>query len=388
MLTSGYLHDTTLSAARRAVKLALLYISRAVGLFRLARRLTRGKLRIICYHGFALGDELRFRPKLFIHPDTLARRIGYLRRRRVPVVSLGEALQGLDRGTIADGATVITIDDGFFSTHQVLMSLLSPASMPATVYVASYYAEKQSPVFRLATQYMFWKTRVDRLDLSEVWPRLEGAVALSDPGARDKALTAITSYGEGRPDEEDRRQCLRRLGNLLEVDVNELISSRRLSLMTADEIRSLAAGGFDVQLHTHRHRFPVDDELAARELRDNRQWLAMVLGEATGDAPLEHFCYPSGQWSPEHFATLSREGIRSAVTCDAGLNDAQSNRLALRRFLDGENIAQIEFEAEISGYLELLRAARARMARGKRAVERCEPSWSQNLSSSPTASRP
>ncbi len=36
----------------RVLKLALLYLSKAVGLFRLARWLTRSKLRILGYHGF------------------------------------------------------------------------------------------------------------------------------------------------------------------------------------------------------------------------------------------------------------------------------------------------------------------------------------------------
>jgi hypothetical protein len=43
------------------------------------------------------------------------------------------------------------------------------------------------------------------------------------------------------------------------------------------------------------------------------------------------------------------------------LNGAETPRLALRRFLDGEDVAQIEFEAEISGFAELARQARSRL---------------------------
>jgi peptidoglycan/xylan/chitin deacetylase (PgdA/CDA1 family) len=339
----------------------VLYASRAAGLFHLARWLTRGKLRILCYHGFALGDETNFRPRLFIEPITLARRIRYLQRHRVPVVPLGDALGMLDRRALPPAATVITIDDGFFSTRQVLLSHFASAGMPATVYVTSYYADKQSPVFRLAAQYMFWKTRASRLDLNQLTPELAGAAALDDPAAADRALTAVTDYGERSLDEPGRTRCLRRLGQLLGVDYGELVSSRRLSLMTAEEIRSTAAAGFDIQLHTHRHRFPIDEEAATRELRDNRRWLENTLGTR-----VEHFCYPSGLWSPEHFAPLTAEGVQSAVTCDPGLNDASTQRLALRRFLDGENIAQIEFEAEVSGYLEILRKLRTSLARRRR----------------------
>lgn len=340
-------------ATRRALKLALLYASRALGFFQLARWLTSGKLRILCYHGFALGDESSFRPRLFIEPATLERRLNYLRRSRIPVVSLHAALDQLTAGTIPKGATVITIDDGFFSTRQTLLSLFSPAKMPATVYVTSYYADNQAPIFRLAAQYMFWKTGASRLDLAEAVPGLVGVVGLDDSVAADRALVELTSFAEHRLDEEGRQRCLRRLGQLLGIDYDALAASRRLSLMTAEEIRSIAAAGFDVQLHTHRHRFPIDAAQARRELHDNRRWLA-----ANVETKLEHFCYPSGEWSPEHFSILSSEGIRSAVTCDTGLNDGQSNQLALNRFVDGEDVAQIEFEAEMSGFLELLRKLR------------------------------
>jgi hypothetical protein len=41
------------------------------GLSFLSRLATRRVLRILCYHGVALSDESRFRPKLFIKLETL-----------------------------------------------------------------------------------------------------------------------------------------------------------------------------------------------------------------------------------------------------------------------------------------------------------------------------
>ena len=42
---------------RRSMIQFALYICNFFGLFRLARYLTRGGLRILCYHGFAQADE-------------------------------------------------------------------------------------------------------------------------------------------------------------------------------------------------------------------------------------------------------------------------------------------------------------------------------------------
>ena len=47
-------------------KIIFLFLCKALGLFRLAHWSTRGRLKILCYHGFELLDETRFRPQLFI----------------------------------------------------------------------------------------------------------------------------------------------------------------------------------------------------------------------------------------------------------------------------------------------------------------------------------
>ena len=56
-------------------------------------------------------------------------------------------------------------------------------------------------------------------------------------------------------------------------------------------------------------------------------------------------------------------GIKTVMTCDVGLNSKDTPLLGLRRFLDEENIEAIEFEAELSGFVGLLRRARSLMLR-------------------------
>src|SRR5271165_6125520 len=59
-------------------KRIFLHISKSFGLFRLTRLFARPGLRILCYHGFAIGDEAEFRPKLFIRPETFEQRLRFL----------------------------------------------------------------------------------------------------------------------------------------------------------------------------------------------------------------------------------------------------------------------------------------------------------------------
>jgi hypothetical protein len=158
------------------------------------------------------------------------------------------------------------------------------------------------------------------------------------------------------PSEEQRVALGRELGKRLQVDYDAVSAARYFNIMTDDEIRDAAAQGIDIQLHTHRHRCPEDRRIVSQEVADNRAYLSRLV-----PGPLTHFCYPSGLWCEDHLGWLRAEGIQSATTCDPGLNSPSTPRHALRRFLDAETLSDIEFEAEMTGYGEILRAVRSRL---------------------------
>lgn len=338
----------------RSVKLMFLFVCRALGLFRLSRRLVRDRLRILCYHGFALADEARFRPKLFMSGNRFAQRLQVIRRLGLKVLPLDEAVERLYAGSLPHHAVVITVDDGFHAVSTVAAPQLREHGFPATVYVTTYYVENEAPVFRLAVQYMFWKAGPRRLTLDGLPWAADGVVDLADPAQADRALWACIRHGETQCSEAQRHDICRRLGELLGTPYDEIVRSRMLHLMTPSQLRTLAASGADVQLHTHRYRFPVDDrEQAQREIADNRRALGQWI-----DGERRHFCYPSGLFDPRQFEWLDALGVRSSTTCLPGLNSAATPRHALRRFLDGENIHWLEFEAAVSGFSDLLRRLR------------------------------
>src|SRR3546814_10007681 len=84
------------------------------------------------------------------------------------------------------------------------------------------------------------------------------------------------------------------------------------AFMTLEEARELQASGIEIGLHSHRHRFPAESYAAAQaEIEDNRRALALV-----GNAPLRHFCYPSGEYEQHQLPWLAPLGIASATTTD------------------------------------------------------------------------
>jgi len=339
------------------MKLVVLRIAKWLGIFGLARHLTRGRLRILCYHGFCLADEASFRPKLFIDGPTFERRLGILKGMGCEVLSLQDALQRLDDGIMPALPVVLTMDDGWYSSYSIGVPIAEKFAYPVTIYVTSYYVEKQCPIFRLAVQYMFWKTNRTTIPAGE-WDWVgKVAIDLADHKIRDEVMWRSIKFGEARTSQGEREQIARRIGKTLDVTYEALESSRSMSLMTPDEVRAAYDRGVDIQLHTHRHSFLLGDPGSlATEVTDNRESLARMTSRS-----LTHFCYPSGQWNPSCLPILAGLGVQSATTCEPGFSTRMSLRLALPRFLDGSNICAIEFEAELSGVLELARILRSRL---------------------------
>jgi peptidoglycan/xylan/chitin deacetylase (PgdA/CDA1 family) len=217
---------------------------------------------------------------------------------------------------------------------------------------------KRNPVFRLVIQYMFWKTTAQTVDLCDVKWSTRRSVDLRNLTEREHATWECITSGE-RCSEEQRELICIDLGERLGVSYADLKRTRILSLLAPEEIGALPAAGIDVQLHTHRHRFPMDDYPgAAREILDNCDALATLVS-----LPSRHFCYPSGSWDVRQWPWLEAMSVRSAATCEAGLNDHHTPRYALKRFLDSEHIHQLEFEAELCGFQEAIRAIRKALMR-------------------------
>lgn len=338
---------------------AVLYLSfkrvlyracKLLGLFALARLLTRKALRIVTYHGFAIADEHLFSPRTFISAEKFEGRMKYLVDKGFPVLDLGEALDRIDRGDLPAGAVVLTIDDGFYGTYEVAYPVLAKHSLPATVYVATYYMVKKNPIFGLAVQYLLWKTQRKSLDARGLDFLGAASIPITTETEKNRALQLIIGYGEMECDEDGRMRLAQTIGERAGVEYTPVVESRIFSIVNEAEIREMALAGIDIQLHTHRHIFPMDKARALGEIRDNRAALEPLVSR-----PLVHFCYPKGKWSEEQLPWLAEAGVRSAVTCDRGLNERETPKLALRRFGDDEGMSQIEFEAEICGFADMLR---------------------------------
>ncbi len=311
----------------------------------------KARLLILCYHGVSLQDEHEWRPALFMPPALFRERMETLRRARCALLPLGEALDRLASGRLPQRAVVLTFDDGGYDFYRVAYPILREYGFPATVYLTTYYAAYNRPVFDVMVSYLLWKARGRTLDWPEV---LRRPLSLDDAGRAAASRQIIDAARRGGWCARERDSRLESLAGRLDVSYAALCAQRLLHLMTLDEARELAAtGSVDVQLHTHRHRVSRNEGRFVEEIEDNRRALACVSA-----IPAVHFCYPGGYIVPEFEGYLRRAGIQSAVTCEQGLAERGTNRYFLPRFLDSTNTSRDEFAAIVSGLASLLPARR------------------------------
>jgi peptidoglycan/xylan/chitin deacetylase (PgdA/CDA1 family) len=343
---------------RRSVRQVVLTTLKRAGFFDLVRnsRWRQQRLLILCYHGIALDDENQWRPALYMSAEQLERRLYLLQKERYTVLPLSEALERLYRRDLPPRSVAITFDDGAYDFARQAYPRLKERGFPATVYLTSYYAEAQRPVFNLICSYMIWKARHHgTVDLREFGGPQAAALG---PATRQNAADQIVEWAARQNmSGEQKNQVAARLATCLGIDYEALQAARILQIMNRQEVKELTEAGVDFQLHTHRHRTPSDEGLFRQEIRENRAWIS----NATA-APANHFCYPSGVYRTEFLPWLSAEKVISATTCDTGFATAECNPLLLPRLVDTTGRTDLEFESWICGVSQILSRKRSRPA--------------------------
>ncbi|MDX6559971.1 MAG: hypothetical protein QOF72_3020 [Blastocatellia bacterium] len=307
-------------------------------------RWRRQRLLILAYHGISLEDEHLWNGSQFLSAEILRTRLELLKKSRCAVLPLGEAVTRLYANDLPDRAVTITFDDGTSDFHRRAFPLIQEFGFPVTLYLTTFYSYYQRPVFDLMCSYLLWKGRHTTLDLSMITGR-DLRMDLSNFALQEAARREIQTFVREQKLSADEKDALAAsLAAHLEVDYDALLEQRIMHNLTTDEVGQLVAGGVDVQLHTHRHRTPVDRQLFLREIDDNRK----SIQEMTGKTPT-HFCYPSGVYDLRFLPWLREAGVVSATTCELGFASRSSNQLLLPRFLDNATLSSIEFESWLTG---------------------------------------
>ncbi len=100
------------------------------------------------------------------------------------------------------------------------------------------------------------------------------------------------------------------------------------SLMDADQLRQWVAGGQEVGAHTRNHV-----HLTQLDRAQSRQELALCKSEleACIGAPVEHFCYPYGEYTNDHVAMALEAGYSTATTTQRSRSHMHDSMMELPR---------------------------------------------------------
>lgn len=301
------------------------------------------RLLILCYHGLSLADEHEWLPHLFITPDTFRARLASLHNMNATVLPLGEGLARLRSGSLPRTSVALTFDDGFFDFLQNGVPLLSEFGFPCTLYLTTHYVKRRYPIANLALDYVLWKSRRTSVRLPQFGIDVE--TPIPSYAERQKLVWRILDQASERGvSTAGKDEIVRSIAERVGVEYEHLFTRRMLQLMNANEVAEAARKGIDIQLHTHRHRTPMDRDLFTREIRDNRR----EIQEIAGTDPV-HFCYPSGNYSEAFFPWLRECGVESATTCERGLAARGCNPLLLPRVLDDSTTDLQRFESFVAG---------------------------------------
>ncbi len=334
----------------RTAKLLALTAGKSLGVFRALSRShwRKNQLLILAYHGVSLDDEHLWNSDLYVTPEYFRSRMQALKDYGCNVLPLGEALQRMENGTLPECSVVITFDDGGCDFYYQAFPILREFGWPATIYLTSYYAKYNRPVFDVMCSYLLWKGQGRVVNVNGL---LNGVASLDlrSDAQRQSAVMAIREFTRHEKfSAQAKDELLTALAERLSVDYQTILRKRILHLLSVDECAKLAAQGVDIQLHTHRHHSPKSRESFLLELRENRSFI-------TEFAKLpQHFSYPHGLYEDCFAPWFSACEVTSATTCEPGLATNRSDIYKLPRVVDTSSLQLVELEGWISGFSKFL----------------------------------
>ena len=257
-----------------------------------SRLITRGRLRILAYHG--VPDA-----------DLFAAQMEYLARKFTPVdeATVADAIRR--GGKLPSGAAWVTFDDGDPSVVINGLPTLERLGIPATMFVCPGLIESGQPFWWRVTE---WAT--------EHMPERAAAVA---PTAEE-----LTEHCKLLSDGRRRLivdQMLEQMSEPTPADWRQL---------NADELAAWTGAGMALGNHTWDHPCldQCNDDAQRDQIRSAHEWLTDHLGR-----PPISFAYPNGNFSPIVDAEVDALGYELGVLYDNKLTPLDSEPLQLSRVM-------------------------------------------------------
>lgn len=276
---------------------------------------TAGLGAIVMLHHVRDSEEEEFSPNahLTVAPHSLENMLKSLRRKKIDLVTMDEAVRRILNGHKGNRFVAITFDDGYRDNAEIAAPILRKYEAPYTIFVATGLIE--------GTAYLWWDA------LEEIIRRQSGLLVkiagesvefdCATAAAKSDTYHKLLDFLTNDVDEEEQRRWVNELATLYKVDL-EIMRSEEM--MTWQEIRDLARDPLcTIGAHTIHHYAVarLSEQNARLEMQEGARILHAELG-----APPKHFAYPYGYPAAagkRDFQTASKLDFDSAVTTRPGV---------------------------------------------------------------------
>jgi peptidoglycan/xylan/chitin deacetylase (PgdA/CDA1 family) len=270
------------TAASRLIELA--------GIDFLAHRVNAGKLAVLCYHG-VVAERMSRRDANFettIGVSDFAAHLEFLVRWFHPV-TLSEVRASFVEGKpLPRRSLLVTLDDGYRNALTHGAPALLRYGVPAAVFVSTGY---------IGGKLLYWYDEIARRLDQWSEPRIESPVD-------GKSASWPKEQGARRALAREIEQACKRIPNRRRIEYLEYVRARTpegleltegqhhvLDPMNWDEVRSLAALGFEIGSHTVTH--PILTNLEPDDLHEELVNSKAEIERQTGK-PCFSISYPNG----------------------------------------------------------------------------------------------
>jgi peptidoglycan/xylan/chitin deacetylase (PgdA/CDA1 family) len=292
--------------------LEALYLTRA---HHLLRPVFAGVGAIFMLHQVRPRRDTEFQPNhhLEITPSFLRATLAYLRSQNIDIVTMDEMHRRLVERDFARRFACLTLDDGYRDNRDFALPVLREFDAPATVYVATDFAEGYGRM---------WWVALERAiaNVSRIETEIDGnAVHLdtSTPAAKQGAFNRLHDWLRGLATEADLQRevsalCRRSGADETSICGELCLSWEELKPFAADPLISIGAHTI-----THCNLARQIEQDAHQEMATSRARIENVL-----QRHIVHFAYPYGDRAaagPREFELARAVGFKTAVTTRPGM---------------------------------------------------------------------
>ncbi len=285
------------------------------GLHRLFKPVFGGAGAIFMLHHVRPARDSAFQPNqlLEIAPEFLRATLAYLRAEGIEIVTLDEMRRRLEARDAGPRFACLTFDDGYRDNRDVALPILREFDAPATVYVASDFAEGRGRLWWVALERLIGSN--DHITVT-----IDGGEQRFETATIEDKRAAFAHLNGWVVAQADDRAAVRAVGEWCARNGIDSDGIGQELCMSWDELRAFADDPLiTIGAHTVTHcNLAKQDEATARtEMADSRARIAAALGR-----DVTHFAYPYGTRSaagPREFALAETLGFATAVTTRPGM---------------------------------------------------------------------